>query len=293
MSVPADLAPARLLWALVEPVHAVTYFAPEARAALRDHGIRRFWDGYFAARAAPLGAASAGTVTATFFGFAPTMVAQSVPGVWQLSTPAQLLEARSAAAGAALERVLRPAVTDDEVDEAATLLDRVGRTGAPAGRPLFAANLDLPAELTPARRLWQAATLLREYRGDGHVALLVGADLDGCAAHVLRAGGSAAEREQLQPNRGWSDEQWAAAETMLTARGWLDEESALTSVGAHRRQHIEDRTDALAAVQLESLSAEELARLSGLLTPMAAALTEVVPYPNPMGAPPPPGARLS
>ncbi len=286
MSAPA-VPPARRLWSLVEPCHAVTYFAPESRAALRDCGIRRFWDGYFAARAAPLGAASAGTVTATFFGFAPDMVQRSVPDVWQLSSPVDLLDARAAAAGAALERVLRPVASDEQLDEAATLLARAGRTGASAGRPLFAANLDLAAERTPARRLWQAATLLREYRGDGHVALLVAAGLDGCAAHVLRAGGSRREREQLQPNRGWSDEQWAAAEAELAARGWLGTDGALTAAGVEQRRYIEERTDELAAVQLRALGDPELARLVALLTPLAAALTEVVPYPNPMGAPSP------
>ncbi|MDQ1672867.1 MAG: hypothetical protein QOC98_1429 [Frankiaceae bacterium] len=293
MGRPPETTGARALWTLVEPCHAVTYFAPEARAALRDCGIRRFWDGYFAARAAPLGMVSAGTVTATFFGFAPAMVQLSVPAVWQLSTPADLLEARAAAAGAALERVLRPVVAEQRIEEAAGLLARAARTGSPSGRPLFAANLELPIEATPVRRLWQAATLLREYRGDGHVALLVGAGLDGCAAHVLRAGGSPAERAQLQPNRGWSDEQWTSAELALVERGWLDEDGALTAAGTEQRRQLEAGTDELALTQLRALDDDELARLVELVTPMAEALTELVPYPNPMGAPRPSGARLS
>ena len=52
-------------------MHAVTYFAPEARAALDDLGYPGFWVGYFAARSAPLGKVPAEAVTATFYNFAP------------------------------------------------------------------------------------------------------------------------------------------------------------------------------------------------------------------------------
>lgn len=277
----------RAVWTLVEPLHAVTYFSPEARSVLRERGIRRFWDGYFAARAAPLGAVSAGVVTAAFFGFAPEMVHRSVPGVWQLCPPSDLIGARAAAAGEALERLLRPTVSEDHIDEAAQLLAEAARNGSASGRPLFGANLDLALESTPTRRLWHAATLHREYRGDGHVALLVAAGLDGCAAHVLRAGGSRDEREQVQPNRGWSDDEWSAAEAELRERGWLDDGGALTPSGTERRQRLEESTDELAGTQLRALDDHDLARLVELLQPMAAAVSGTLPYPNPMGVPPP------
>jgi hypothetical protein len=64
------------MWTLFEPVHAVTYFAPEARSAFEEAGLRGFWRGYFAGRAAPLGPAGAAVVGASFFNFAPAMVAR-------------------------------------------------------------------------------------------------------------------------------------------------------------------------------------------------------------------------
>src|SRR5260370_36259174 len=94
-AVVADAAyTARSMWTLFEPIHAVTYFAPEARSAFEQAGLRGFWRGYFAGRAAPLGAASAAVVAASFFNFAPAFVARAIPGVWRLITPDEALRTR-------------------------------------------------------------------------------------------------------------------------------------------------------------------------------------------------------
>src|SRR6202042_2634790 len=107
-----------------------------------------------------------------------------------------------------------------------------------SGRPLAAANIALPIPEEPLARLWHAATLLREHRGDGHVAALVAADLDGAEALLLRIGteqaGDASHvaaswgRDQMQPVRGWTDAQWDAAAARLAARGLLDHDGAAT-----------------------------------------------------------------
>jgi hypothetical protein len=76
-----------------------------------------------------------------------------------------------------------------------------------AGRVLAAANAALPAPDDALARLWQAATVLREHRGDGHFAALVTAGIDGCEALVLRCALDL-RREDVQPARGWTDEQW-------------------------------------------------------------------------------------
>src|SRR3984885_9430591 len=190
-----------------EPVHVVTYFAPEARAAFEEAGLRGFWRGYFAGRAAPLGRVRAEPVTASFFNFAPPMVARALPGVWDLATPDDALAARSAGATAALRRLLGEAAAGvtglaDRLMRAADGLDC-------AGRVLAAANTALPVPGEPLARLWHAATLLREHRGDGHFAALLAADIDGVEALLLRIGteqtapaGHVAEswgREQMQP----------------------------------------------------------------------------------------------
>src|SRR5439155_23094545 len=97
---------ARRLWRLLEPYHAATYFAPEARQAFKDAGLRGFWMGYFAGRAAPMGTVGPGVVTATFFGFEPSMVAKALPDAWGFANVDTVLEARLAGVDGALRRLL-------------------------------------------------------------------------------------------------------------------------------------------------------------------------------------------
>jgi hypothetical protein len=300
---------ARQTWTLFEPVHVVSYFTPEARAAFEQAGLRGFWRGYFAGRAAPMGPVGAPAVVAAFFVFAPEMVGRAIPGVWELATPAQALTARQAGAVAAVRRLLDlkpgdqvpPAVTaaSDELAAAASHLDG-------AGHSLAAPNLALPVPDEPVARLWHAATLLREHRGDGHVATLVAADLDGAEALALRAGvdraglhragdgtGSHVEagwkREQMQPARGWTDAQWDAADERLTARGLLDDERAATPAGVALHWEIEHATNQAAARPWTSFGQDRVAALTQLLRPIARACATAMPFPNPVGVPAPDG----
>ncbi|GGQ39904.1 SCO6745 family protein [Couchioplanes azureus] len=273
---------ARRLWQLFEPLHAVTYFAPRARAAFEGAGLRGFWRGYFAGRAAPLGAVTPAPVTALFFSFAPAMVARALPDVWQRTSPEQALTARLDGAVAALRSVLpdEPA----RWAEAADLLETAAGAAVTDGRALGAANAALPRPADALARLWHAATLLREHRGDGHIAALVGAELSGCQALALRDalyGG----REQLQPNRGWTDGEWDDAVRALLARGWLDADGRPTAEGQTAHAAVEERTDRLAAQPWTALSPGDQTRLAHLLTPMAGAVGVFLPYPNPMGVP--------
>ncbi len=275
---------ARQMWTLFEPVHVVTYFAAESRSAFQDAGLRGFWRGYFAGRAAPLGPVGAAPVTASFFNFAPPMVARALPGVWELITPQDALAVRSAGAVAALRRL----AGGQSLTAAADLLLRAADGLYCAGRVLAAANAALPVqgEGEPAARLWHAATLLREHRGDGHFAALVAADIDGCEALVLRTGADLA-REQLQPVRGWTDEDWEQAAARLTSRGWLAGDGKLTPDGAAARQAVEDATDRAAARPWARLGAAATEELAGLLAPIAQACAAELPYPNPVGVPTP------
>ena len=276
---------ARQVWQLYEPLHAVTYFAPEARTAFEDAGLRGFWRGYFAGRAAPLGAVGAAPVTALFFSFAPAMVARALPDVWQRAAPERALTARLDGAVAALRSFLPPEPARWE--EAAGLLETATRAALTEGRPLGAANAALPRPANALARLWHAATVLREHRGDGHVTALVDAELTGCQTLVLRDalyGG----RDRLQPARGWTDPDWDDAARSLAERGWLDDDGRPTAAGAAAHRAIEDRTDRLAEHPWAALSDTDRTRLSELLTPLAAAAEAVIPYPNPIGVPPVP-----
>src|ERR1700689_612823 len=211
--VTATAQTARSMWTLFEPIHAVTYFAPEARSAFEQTGLRGFWRGYFAGRAAPLGPAGAAVVTASVFNLAPAFVARAVPGIWDLITPEEALRTRLAGAAEALRGLLTD--RESETAAAADLLWQVAGELDCSGRVLAAANAALPvledgsAGLSGPARLWQAATLLREHRGDGHFAALTAADIDGCEAVALRCCVDL-QRENLQPVRGWTDEEWEA-----------------------------------------------------------------------------------
>jgi len=275
---------ARRLWTLLEPIHALTYFAPESRAAFEAVGLRGFWRGYFGGRLAPLGAVDAPVATAVLFGFAPAMVARGVPDVWSRAEPAVVLEARLAGVEPVLRRVW-PSAPPERLLE----LLAVACGGPVAGRPLFAGNAGLPWPSSPWLAVWHAATLLREHRGDGHVAALVSAAVDPVEALVTHAAAGGAPRSALRDNRGWTDDEWAAADSRLVARGWLDQDGALTAAGVAGRAAVEEATDRGAAVAYAGLGPNEVDEVTALLRPLSTAVVEagIVPYPNAMGVPRP------
>jgi hypothetical protein len=280
---------ARTLWPAFETIHATVYFAPEAPEAYKALGLKGGWMGYFATRSAAMGAASPGLVTAVFYNFHPGMVARALPDAWGLATPDEVLASRLAVVDAALRRLLPEHIGTDAMAEAATLAREAAEAPAVSGRPLYGAlrSLAWPEETHLA--LWHTATLLREHRGDGHVAALTAAGLDGCEAHVALAATGRVTRATLQDNRKWSDAEWSAAEARLQERGWLDGAGNLTEVGRARHQQVEDTTDALAGPPWEHLGPERTARLLELLTPLARAIADRggVPVSNPVGVPAP------
>jgi hypothetical protein len=269
---------ARAMWTMFEPVHDVTYFAPEALHAFTEAGLRGYWRGYFAGRAAPLGGTRASVVTASFYNFAPAFVARAVPGVWDLITPAEAIAVREAGAAASLRRLLGG--REAEAAKAADLLWRAAEDLDFAGRVLSAANSELPVSGDPLTRLWQAATLLREHRGDGHFAALAAADIDGCEAVVLRCAKDIS-RDLMQPVRGWTDEQWDAASARLAERGWIGEDGTLTPAGRAAHDAVEAATDQAAERPWNRMGAVGLAEIADVFFPLAqacaAALPEVIP----------------
>ncbi|MBK1788413.1 SCO6745 family protein [Prauserella cavernicola] len=278
---------ARSSWVLLEPVHDVTYFAPQARASHEAVGLRGFWRGYVAMRAAPLGQASLGAVTAAFHNFAPAFLARSLPAVWELAPPATALAARSEGAVAALDAAVPELRTDPHLPGIVELLHRIADAVSWAGRPLAAANAALARPDDGVAALWQAATTLREHRGDGHVAVLVSEGINGIEAHVLRdaADGS---RSLTEPARGWTAREWADAADRVRERGLISASGALTDQGVALREHVERRTDVLAAPPYAVASDAELDRLAAFLRPFARTIAAgVVPFPNPVGAPAP------
>jgi len=284
---------ARAMWTLFEPIHAVAYFAPEARGAFEEAGLRGFWRGYFAGRAAPLGPAGAAVVTASFFNFAPTFVARAIPAVWDLISPEDALRTRLAGAEAGLRDLLAGREAEAEVAadllwQAVGELDFAGRVLAAANAALAVPDGESNGESSSLARLWQATTLLREHRGDGHFAALAAADIDGCEAVALRCCMDL-RREDLQPVRGWTDEAWDNALAGLADRGWVGADGRLTDAGQAAHDAVENATDRAAARPWARLGADATAELAGVLTPLAKACAAVMPYPNPVGVPAPGG----
>ncbi|MDX2972389.1 SCO6745 family protein [Kribbella solani] len=276
---------ARRMWKTFEPYHAITYFAPETRQATDAAGLKGGWMSYFGCRAAPLGAVGPELVAAVFYNFHPAMVRRSIPDAWGYATPEQLLDVRLTAVDAAIHRLFAEGGFDGgRLGRAAEVARRAAEVAPVAGRPLAAANsaLDWPTE--PHLVLWQATTILRESRGDGHVAALVAAELTPCQALVTISAAGGPAKEILQLNRRWSDEEWAAAEDDLRTRGLLDAAGALTDAGRTVRRQVEDTTDALADQGWRALGDDLTAELHDLVRPLSAVLMSagLIPPDNPM-----------
>jgi hypothetical protein len=276
---------ARTMWTLYEPVHAVVYFTAVGRVAFEEAGLRGFWRGYFAGRAAPLGEVGPAVVGASFFTFAPSMVERAVPEVWRRAAVDEVLDARLAAATGALTSILGDEAKSERIDEAAELLWEAASGLRLSGRVLASANASLPAPGHSLGRLWQAATTLREHRGDGHFAALVAADIEGCEANAWRCGHDL-DRSAMQQARGWTDEQWDAALRRLGSRGYLDGDR-MSEAGRVAYQAVEDATDRAAAEPWERLGPDRTRRLAESLLPIARACRTAIPLANPIGLPVP------
>jgi hypothetical protein len=275
-----DPLTARKTWRTPEMIHGFVYFAPEPAQAYAALGLATR-AGYFASRSAPMGATSAEVVIATFFNFEPDHVRRSMAGVWDSVTPAAVLDARRDAAGAALRRMLGPEVAESpEVAEAAGLARRAAEVACAhlSGKPLFAGHASLPWPDDPIVALWHAQTLLREFRGDIHIAAMIAEGIDGCEALVTHAATGDLTRAMLQGSRMWSDDQWDAAVESLRAKGQLDSNGSFTAKGAESRQRIEDKTDAGALVAYEVLGDEGCKRLRFLCRPMSKTIAAAVQF---------------
>ena len=265
---PSGLDPAVVARAhrAIEPLHSHMYFAPEHDAAFSALGLRPGRMSYFAGRAAPMGAVGAGVVTATFYNFSPSLVAHMIPRAWTLASPEQVVEARWDVARASLTRLLgQDAVASPEMTELAGLLREACAVLTPEGRPLFAGHAALPWPDEPLLQVWHGATLLREHRGDGHIAALLHADLNGLEALITyTATGRGFTLPAAKATRGWSDEEWDAESAALVERGLLDDDGGLTADGTDLRARIEAETDVLAADPWLLLGAERTARVTEL-----------------------------
>lgn len=286
MTTPAQLA--RALHGVIEPLYAIAYFADECTAAYEQLGLEPKGQGYVAGRACVLGAVGPAPTAAIFYNFNPGLIQHALPGAWEITTPEAVLEARATAMEAFFTRVQLP--TEGRA-EATALAAEAGALADCTGRPLAAANAAVAAPGTPYGDLWQALGVLREHRGDGHVALLVAERVGPVEALVLYAGWQEkVSRRFLQRSRLWDDAAWDAAAAALRTRGWLDDSDRLTDEGSTTRERLEGATDELASGPYEALGVARSQQLFALLRPLAVALDEAGAWPRALSIPPPDAA---
>ncbi len=274
----------RPFWRSIEAIHSVVYFAPDAKERYEAVGLKGYWMGYVASRSAALGTPAATTVTALFHGFSPTRIARAVPDAWTLASRDDVLAVRLDLA----REALTPALEGLDADRIARELTMVVERLDFAGKPLAAAHADLPAPDDEIGRLWHAATVIREYRGDCHVAVLTAAGLDGASSNSLAVAAGLVPADQ-QAYRGWTDDQWQAATALLGTRGWVDATGALTDTGRAARAQIEDTTDRVSAAGFDREATGRAITVEDSVVAVARLLEErgAVGYPNPTGVPRP------
>jgi hypothetical protein len=261
---------ARQLFELTEPISLVNFFSPEPNDAMAALGFRTYWDGYFAGRSAPLGRVPAEVVHAAFYNFADGEVARHIPHVWKTTTPEAAHAAREQGCVAALRRILGDHVGTPGLARAAELLAKASTSAPTEGRVMYAGLRALPMPEEPLARLWHAANMLREHRGDGHIAALVSERIGGIEAHVL-----AALDMEIYPAESFGRihhlPRARLAEVMngLRDRGLLDASGRFTEAGRAAKDRIESVTDALAEAPYEGLEPLEIEELVASLEPLA------------------------
>lgn len=263
----------RKMWATLEAYHAVVYFAPEAFTAWEDLGFPHRGMGYFASRSAAMGKVGSAVVAATFYNFNPSLVARFIPAAWDIAEPSRVIDVRIGAGDGALRRILADQLDTPEMAWAAEVAVEAADSCPTNGRPLAAAHAAVPLPDETHLRLWHALTVLREYRGDGHVHALVSGGLTGLESVVSYAAtGELFDATFYRRSREWSEEEWAAGEDSLRSRGWVDESGVLTDVGRVGREMIEAQTDRLALAPWEAIGLDKADQLRAAVRPWSRAI---------------------
>ena len=112
--------------------------------------------------------------------------------------------------------------------------------------------------------------MLREYRGDAHVAAWTSAELDAVEIGLLTEAYIGLPLRTYIRTRAWDDRELDAAVARLEARGWMQDD-ALTDVGRTGREAVEDATDRALRPALEALG-DDADELFGILEPWGAAM---------------------
>lgn len=271
--------PARTQPALqsIEIAFGTSALHPAVLAALQALGldVHDVAEANYLTRSAAMRTDNPAVVWSAFFNPHPDTFYRLIPSSWEITT----FDAVLAAQADAIDKPFAEAVASMEPGELHELADlcRIACVAANAnaeGRPLFAGLASLPFPTEDHMMVWHAARLLREHRGDGHIAALVVEGLGRVDALVVHAAMLPGFADGLRRSRRWSMDEWNESMVSLRKRGWLtdDDEPTFTDEGRARRQWIEDRTNELAAVAFDDIGNDGVDRFIELGTRYTAAL---------------------
>jgi hypothetical protein len=263
---------ARRMFELVEPIGVIPYSADEPNEAMFALGFTNYWDTYFAGRAAPLGLVPAEVVDALFYNFAPGEVARHIPKVWRTTTPEAAIAARRLGCVNALRRILGDHVDTSAFARAAELLLEAATSAPYEGRAMYAALRTIPIPEEVVARMFHAASLLREHRGDGHIVALMSEGVGGLEAHVLFALDMGMPAANFGRIHHLPAAQLGAVIDGMRDRDLIGDDGWLSEQGRAVKQRVEALTDDLAAKPYEILEPGELDELVASLEPLATLL---------------------
>jgi hypothetical protein len=276
-------SPARALRDAIEPLACLSIWSPEAAEGYAALGLDDYFAAYVRQRTAPLGTPPTAVAVCALGVFAPDLVGPPYETGAAAAALAELVRVRIDAPGATLRRLL------GDIDAGAAAVTRALRRGIDAAdrtaRPLFTG---LTVELWPSdplAALVHACHLLREHRGDSHLAVCAVAGLDSATMNVLTELWCGFPLGAYTSSRGWSSEQIDTAVAGLRGRGLVDG-NVLSATGVSYRAHLEARTDAMQQAIVDAIG-PDLAAVTKQLDDWSEALVALG------AAPPDPAKRLA
>lgn len=234
--------PARRLRDAIEPIATIGWWSREAAAGSTALGVD-FFGGYVWGRAASLGSDVEPAIVVSSFGvFDASLLTAVLAGARTLAPHDDILTARAAGAAAGLSNATRTVPAERVGWFGDRLLPALAEVDA-AARPLFAALRAQPVPDDVHGRAWRAAELVREHRGDGHLAACVAAGLSAVEMNVLTEVWLGFAVGDYSSTRGFGPDQLRSAVAALCERGWMDADGSLSSEGQVARDAIEAATD--------------------------------------------------
>lgn len=241
-------SPGRRLRDAIEPLATICFWSEPVYDEYAALGLD-FLQGYVYGRGCVLGDVEPPVAAAAFGVFEPGLVADLFRSGRDTCGVAEVRVAKERGAVAALRECLG---SPDDLADVVAVLRRAANAADPTGRALHAGLTALPWPEDLLGQLWHACSILREHRGDGHLAALVAAGLDGVQANQLTELWVGWDPLSYTGSRAWSPEAMSAGTSSLEQRGWV-EGGRLTEAGRRLREELEETTDRAASAVVEAL----------------------------------------